>query len=65
MKKNSRIYTEAEFMNVEVSGHNLESSKILGFVIPCLHYKPVSTTFARGEGGGGMGVKSVNKGDCE
>ncbi len=35
-----------------------------GFCLQCLHYKPFQTTFALGVGGGG-GVKSVSRGDCE
>ncbi len=48
---------------VEVSGHILESSPTWGFHVQCLHYKPVSTTFA--QGGWGGGGKSVSRGDFE
>jgi hypothetical protein len=44
--------TEAEFMNdnfVDVSGHNLESSKTSGFHIQCLNYKPVSNNCCKEE----------------
>ncbi len=45
-------------MNVEVSGHNLESSTDLK--IP--YTDQFQTTFAQGGGGGG---KIVIRGDCE
>jgi hypothetical protein len=40
---------------VEVSGYNLESSQILGFLynVRGIHYKPVSNHFCWGGGGGG------------
>ncbi len=61
---------------IEVSGHNLESSQTWGFRIQCLHYKPVSIHFCWGEKwgkicsrgdlwGGGGGLKSANRGNCE
>ncbi len=50
---------------VEVSAHNIESSQNLRLpYIQCIHYKPVSKHFCSREGGGG-GVKSVSRGDCE
>ncbi len=43
--------------------HNLESSHTWGFPVQCLHYKPVSNHFF--SGGGGDGVESISRGDCE
>ncbi len=53
-----QYWTEAEVMNVEVSGHNLESSQTWGSRTQCLYYKPVSNHFCAREGGR---VKSVSK----
>ncbi len=50
---------------VEVSWHNLQSSKTWGFRVQCLHYKPVSNHFFSGGGGGGVvTVKSKAENFC-
>jgi hypothetical protein len=49
---------------VEISGYNLESYQNWGFCIQRLHHTPNSNHFFSGCGGGG-GVKSGIRGDCE
>ncbi len=45
---------------VEVSGHKLERSQTWGFLIQCLHYRPVSNHFwPPGVGGGGNPLVEV------